>query len=192
MQSKENTAEMAQRVTKNSTLTQQLLLFILTHLASCQESVYETLLGLVRNVAVRAESLFLACVFPPGGAHYCREATGRIHVLCSFDSVTFLRMVTQSDETLSLFLKDVLCSVHNCSEPCPTLRCECGECQQSIHEESAVLRNYVTRLQERLVQYLRLLVKEPAMKNHPFLPLLRSHFVLWVCLLRTMKRVQQT
>lgn len=192
MQSKENTAEMAQRVTKNSTLTQKLLLFILTHLASCQESVYETLLGLVRNVAVRAESLFLACMFPPGGAHYCCEATGRIHVLCSFDSVTFLRMVTQSDETLSLFLKDVLCSVHNCSEPCPTLRCECGECQQSIHEESAVLRNYVTRLQERLVQYLRLLVKEPAMKNHPFLPLLRSHFVLWVCLLRTMKRVQQT
>lgn len=178
MQSKENTAEMAQRVTKNPTLTQQLLLFVLTHLTSCQERVYETLLGLTRNVAVRSESLFLACVFPPGGAHYCCETMGRIHVLCSFDSVTFLRMVTQSNETLSLFLKDVLCSVHNCSEPCPTLRCECGEYQQSVHDESAVLRNYVTRLQERLVQYLRLLVKEPVMKNHSVLPLLRSHFVL--------------
>ena len=178
MQSKESVAEMAQRITKNPPLTQQLLLFILAHLTSCQESVYEPLLGLARNVAVRSESLFLSCLFPPGGAHYCCESTGIIHVLCSFDSVTFLKMVTQSNETLSLFLKDVLCSVHSCNQPCLTMRCECGECQQSIREESVVLRNYVMRLQERLVQYLRLLMKEPMMKKSSFLPLLRSHFVL--------------
>lgn len=175
---KETVNEMAERVVKQPQLAKCLLLYTLVHAASLQESVYDLLLGVVKNIAVRAERLFMDCLFPPDGTHYCCEASGTIHVLCAFDSVAFARMVTLSNEVLTLFLRHVLCSVHCCMEENTTLRCECGDCQDALQPEAITLRAFAMHLQERLTQNLRSLAKLPMVKAHPLFSLIREHFAV--------------
>ena len=189
---KETAVEMAERVAKQPALARCLLLYTLVHATSLPESVYELLVGVVKNVAVRAESLFMECLFPADAMHYCREASGVIHVLCAFDSVTFARMVTASNEVLTLFLRHVLCSVHCCVGANATLRCECGNCQETLQPEATVLREYVTRLQERLTQNLRSIAKTPMVKTHPLFSLVREHFDLWLVCCRRMVGITNT